>query len=80
MRERRAVTGIAPLFRVAGGIAQLALLLTLAPNALADIRVVTTNPTLADLARQVGGEQVRVESELPSWARAEKGPFRTPVS
>jgi ABC-type Zn uptake system ZnuABC Zn-binding protein ZnuA len=30
--------------------------------ALAEVRVVTTNPTLADLVRQVGGEQVRVES------------------
>ena len=29
---------------------------------LAEVRVVTTNPTLADLTRQVGGEQVRVES------------------
>jgi 23S rRNA-/tRNA-specific pseudouridylate synthase len=24
-------------------------------------------------------EQIRVESELPSWARADTGPFRTPV-
>ena len=62
MRERRAAVGIALLLRVAGGLAQLALLVTLAPNALADVRVVTTNPTLADLTRQVGGEQVRVES------------------
>jgi len=54
--------GIALFFRVAGGFAQLALLVTLAPHALADVRVVTTNPTLGDLARQVGGEQVRVES------------------
>jgi ABC-type Zn uptake system ZnuABC Zn-binding protein ZnuA len=39
------------------------LLLTLWPGlALADVRVVTTNPSLADLTRQVGGEQVRVES------------------
>ena len=38
------------------------MLVTLAPNALADVRVVTTNPTLGDLTRQVGGEQVRVES------------------
>ena len=30
--------------------------------ALAEVRVVTTNPSLADLTRQVGGEQVRVES------------------
>jgi ABC-type Zn uptake system ZnuABC Zn-binding protein ZnuA len=62
MRERGATTGITPFFRAAGGIVQLALLVTLAPNALADVRVVTTNPTLADLTRQVGGEQVRVES------------------
>jgi ABC-type Zn uptake system ZnuABC Zn-binding protein ZnuA len=54
--------GIALFFRVAGGFAQLALLVTLAPHALADVRVVTTNPTLGDLTRQVGGEQVRVES------------------
>jgi ABC-type Zn uptake system ZnuABC Zn-binding protein ZnuA len=39
------------------------LLLALWPGlALAEVRVVTTNPTLADLTRQVGGEQVRVES------------------
>jgi ABC-type Zn uptake system ZnuABC Zn-binding protein ZnuA len=62
MRERGATTGITPFFRAAGGLAQLALLITLAPNALADVRVVTTNPTLGDLTRQVGGEQVRVES------------------
>jgi ABC-type Zn uptake system ZnuABC Zn-binding protein ZnuA len=30
--------------------------------ALAEVRVVTTNPTLADLTRQVGGDQVRVMS------------------
>ncbi len=30
--------------------------------ALAEVRVVTTNPTLADLTRQIGGDQVRVES------------------
>ena len=30
--------------------------------ATAEVRVVTTNPTLADLTRQIGGEQVRVES------------------
>jgi ABC-type Zn uptake system ZnuABC Zn-binding protein ZnuA len=62
MRERGAAPGITPFFRAAGRIAQLALLVTLAPNALADVRVVTTNPTLGDLTRQVGGEQVRVES------------------
>ncbi len=62
MRERGATTGITPFFRAAGGLAQLALLITLAPNALAEVRVVTTNPTLGDLTRQVGGEQVRVES------------------
>jgi zinc/manganese transport system substrate-binding protein len=62
MRERRATTGISLSFRAAGAIAQFALLATLAPNALAEVRVVTTNPTLADLTRQVGGEQVRVES------------------
>jgi len=62
MRERAAAMGIVPFLRAAGGFAQLALLVTLAPNALADVRVVTTNPTLADLARQVGGEQIRVES------------------
>ena len=62
MRERGATTGITLFFWAAGAIAQLALLVTLAPNALADIRVVTTNPTLGDLTRQVGGEQVQVES------------------
>jgi ABC-type Zn uptake system ZnuABC Zn-binding protein ZnuA len=31
-------------------------------SALAEVRVVTTNPTLADLVRQIGGEQVRVDS------------------
>ncbi len=62
MRERGATPGITLLFRAAGGIAQLALLVTLAPNALADVRVITTNHTLGDLTRQVGGEQVRVES------------------
>jgi ABC-type Zn uptake system ZnuABC Zn-binding protein ZnuA len=41
----------------------IALFTTLMPGlALAEVRVVTTNPTLADLTRQVGGEQVRVES------------------
>jgi hypothetical protein len=25
------------------------------------------------------GKQIRVESELPTWARPETGPFRTPV-
>lgn len=30
-------------------------------------------------AHPLTGEQVRLESELPSWARAETGPFRTPV-
>ena len=62
MSGRAAATGVAPFLRAAGGFAQLALLVTLASNALADVRVVTTNPTLGDLARQVGGEQVRVES------------------
>jgi ABC-type Zn uptake system ZnuABC Zn-binding protein ZnuA len=62
MRESSATTGIAPLWRTAAGIAQLAVLVTLAANAPAEVRVVTTNPTLADLTRQVGGEQVRVES------------------
>jgi len=62
MRERRATTGISLFFWAAGAIAQFAWLATLAPNALAEVRVVTTNPTLADLTRQVGGEQVRVES------------------
>ena len=39
------------------------LLLALWPGfALAEVGVVTTNPSLADLTRQVGGEQVRVES------------------
>jgi ABC-type Zn uptake system ZnuABC Zn-binding protein ZnuA len=39
------------------------LLLALWPGlALAEVRVVTSNPSLADLTRQVGGEQVRVES------------------
>ena len=41
----------------------IALFAALMPSfALAEVRVVTTNPTLADLTRQVGGEQVRVES------------------
>ena len=62
MRERAAAPGIVPFLRAAGGFAQLALLATLAPNALAEVRVVTTNPTLGDLARQVGGEQIRIES------------------
>jgi len=31
-------------------------------NASSEVRVVATNPTLADLARQIGGDQVRVES------------------
>ena len=40
-----------------------ALFAALIPSfALAEVRVVTTNPTLADLTRQIGGEQVRVES------------------
>jgi ABC-type Zn uptake system ZnuABC Zn-binding protein ZnuA len=43
-------------------LAPLVFLVALAPNALAEVRVVTTSPTLADLTRQVGGEQVRVES------------------
>jgi ABC-type Zn uptake system ZnuABC Zn-binding protein ZnuA len=39
------------------------LLLALWPGfALAEVRVVTSNPSLADLTRQIGGEQVRVES------------------
>jgi zinc/manganese transport system substrate-binding protein len=39
------------------------LLLALWPGlALAEVRVVTSNPSLADLTRQVGAEQVRVES------------------
>ncbi len=62
MRERRAATGVSRFFRAAGRIAQLALLVALATNALAEVRVVATNPTLVDMARQVGGEQVRVES------------------
>ena len=41
----------------------VALFVTLLPCvAPAEVRVVTTNPTLADLTRQIGGEQVRVES------------------
>jgi ABC-type Zn uptake system ZnuABC Zn-binding protein ZnuA len=44
-------------------IAAIALVATLASGrALAEVRVVATNPTLADLARQVGGERVRAES------------------
>jgi zinc/manganese transport system substrate-binding protein len=62
MRERKATTRFTPFLRTAGGIALLALLVALAPNVLADVRVVTTSPTLADLTRQIGGEQVRVES------------------
>jgi ABC-type Zn uptake system ZnuABC Zn-binding protein ZnuA len=39
------------------------LLLALWPGAaVAEVRVVATNPTLADLTRQIGGEQVRGES------------------
>ncbi len=45
------------------GILAIILFAALMPRlALAEVRVVTTNPTLADLTRQVGGEQVRVES------------------
>jgi ABC-type Zn uptake system ZnuABC Zn-binding protein ZnuA len=62
MRERRVATEISRLFRAASVFAPLALLVAWAPNGLADVRVVTTNPTLEDLTRQVGGEQVRVES------------------
>ncbi len=62
MRERGVATGLTLLFRAAGGLVQLALLVTSASNALAEVRVVATNPTLADLTRQVGGEHVRVES------------------
>ncbi len=41
----------------------IAVVAALMPSfALADVRVVTTNPTLADLTRQIGGDQVRVES------------------
>ncbi len=44
-------------------IVLLALLALMMPaTTLAELRVVTTNPTLADLTRQVGGEHVRVES------------------
>ena len=46
-----------------GGILAIVLFAALMPSfALAEVRVVTTNPALADLTRQVGGEQVRVES------------------
>lgn len=45
------------------GLFAIALIAALMPGfALAEVRVVTTNPTLADLTRQIGGEQVRVES------------------
>ncbi len=45
------------------GILAIAWFTALMPSiAPAEVRVVTTNPTLADLTRQVGGEQVRVES------------------
>jgi zinc/manganese transport system substrate-binding protein len=45
------------------GILAIASFAALVPGlALAEVRVVTTNPTLADLTRQVGGDQVRVES------------------
>ena len=41
----------------------IALFVALMPSlALAEVRVVATNPTLADLTRQIGGEHVRVES------------------
>ncbi len=44
-------------------ILAVALFAALIPSfALAEVRVVTTNPTLADLTRQIGGDQVRVES------------------
>jgi zinc/manganese transport system substrate-binding protein len=62
MRESGAATRGSRFFWIAGRIAQLALLVTLATNALAEVRVIATNPTLGDLARRVGGEQVRVES------------------
>jgi ABC-type Zn uptake system ZnuABC Zn-binding protein ZnuA len=45
------------------GILVIALIATVIPSfALAEVRVVATNPTLADLTRQIGGEHVRVES------------------
>jgi len=45
------------------GILAIALFAALIPSfALAEVRVVTTNPTLADLTRQIGGAQARVES------------------
>ncbi len=52
----REITGLREMLAVA-------LLSALMPSfALAEVRVVTTNPTLADLTRQIGGEQVQVES------------------
>ena len=45
------------------GILAIALIAAMMPSfALAEVVVVTTNPTLADLTRQIGGKQVRVES------------------
>ncbi len=49
-------TGLKEIFAIA-------LFAALIPSlALAEVRVVTTNPTLADLTRQIGGTRVRVES------------------
>ncbi len=50
------------LGRLRGDFATLFFAALVPISALADVRVVTTNPTLADLVRQVGGEPVRVES------------------
>ncbi len=44
------------------GIAGLALALSRAPVVAAPIRIVTTTPTFADIARRIGGKHVRVQS------------------
>ena len=53
----------APKYVAQGIVLAIGWLLTLPPSpALAEVRVVTTTPALADLTRQVGGDAVRVES------------------
>jgi zinc/manganese transport system substrate-binding protein len=56
----RLEAGASVLHRLAGAALVLALCRPLA----AEVRVVTTTPTLADIARQVGGDQVAVESVM----------------
>ncbi len=47
---------------IGAALAAAIIALSLARSALAQLRVVTTTPTLADITRQVGGEHVIVES------------------